>query len=376
MSASAAKPTGPCARPETVLVVDDVAENVAVLGELLQPAYRVLVARSGAHALRIARASAPDLILLDVMMEDMDGHAVLARLRADPATRTIPVIFVTALSEDADEQHGLGLGAADYIAKPIRPAVVLARIRTQIALKRASDQLRERSVALERSVRDLEAFSYTISHDLGAPLRAIRGFAAILAECEGGRMGPQGRKALERIVDNGARMERMMDDILAYSMAEHGEMACSEVDLAALTREVAGELADAHPAIRVSIGALPTVRADPTMLRQILANLLGNGFKYSATRSAPHVEVGARAFGQRTEIFVRDNGVGFDPAAAEGLFEAFQRLPNASGSAGSGLGLAIVRRLVERHGGRVRVESEPGKGATFAFTLSTGERDR
>lgn len=137
----------------TVLVVDDQPENLAVLGELLEPFYKVRIAPSGARALRIAAAEpAPDLILLDVMMPEMDGYAVLLRLRAEPATRDIPVIFVTARDDAADEEHGLAAGANDYITKPIKPHVVLARVRTQLENKRAKDWLRDQNSFLEREI--------------------------------------------------------------------------------------------------------------------------------------------------------------------------------------------------------------------------------
>jgi signal transduction histidine kinase len=365
----ASNPAGTVGAPPTVLIVDDVPENLTVLGELLQPAYRVLAARSGAQALEIAARQPPDLILLDVLMPGMDGYMVLARLRAAPATAEVPVIFVTALDDTADEQRGLDLGAADYLTKPLRPPVVLARVRNQLDLRQAMAQMRSHGEALERMVHDLEAFSYTVSHDLRAPLRAINGFAEMIRETDAERLSQESRQLLERIVANSIRMGDMMDDILDYSRAERAKMEAAPLDLGRLAAEVVKDLAEGYPAARVSVGPLPTVRADRTMLKQVFANLIGNALKYSAKRDAPVVEIGMRDTPRGREIFVRDNGTGFDMRYAGKLFGMFQRMHGHQEFSGTGIGLAIVKRLVERHGGTIRAEAAPERGATFSFTL-------
>ncbi len=372
-----AEPLAPGAHRPCILLVDDTPEFLAVLGELLAPHYRVLVANSGRRALAVAAADPrPDLILLDIEMPEMNGYEVFARLRAEERTRDIPVIFATARHAAEDEQHGLDMGASDYITKPFHANVVLARIRTQLALQEARNRLARQNEelaatgeALRRSIASLESFSYTVSHDLRAPLRAINGFASIVREDEAERLSPEGRENLRRIIENAERLDQLISDILAYSRAERARVERAEVDLGALAVDVVREMQEAWPGARVEIGPLPAVQADATMARQVLQNLVGNALKFSSRVAEPRVEVGAEEGPDGPVFFVRDNGAGFDPRYAERLFGMFQRLHGQAEFPGTGVGLAIVRRLVEHHGGTIRAESAPGAGATFRFTL-------
>jgi PAS domain S-box-containing protein len=227
----------------------------------------------------------------------------------------------------------------------------------------------ERTAALGQALRDQEAFSYSVSHDLRAPLRAIHGFARILLEDERSRLSGEGRMLLDRIVHNAARMDGLIDDILAYSSSSRREIEPSEVDLGALARQAVSDLGANHPNAEIEIGPLPVVRGDPTMLGQIMQNLIGNALKFSAKRERPRIGIGTREDAGEQVFFVRDNGTGFDMAHADRLFGIFQRLHGENQFPGTGVGLAIVKRLVERHGGRIWAEAEPDRGATFNFTL-------
>lgn len=384
------------ARP-TLLLVDDTPEHLTILGEVLAPVYNVRIASHGVAALEIARRNPPDLVLLDVLMPGMSGYETLAALRSDPRTADIPVIFVTSLDATEDEQRGFTLGAADYIVKPVRAPIVLARVALHLELKRARDGLarknaslaaeierrsaaevtvRElntalsaRSEALESSVADLEAFAYSISHDLRAPLRAISGFADLLRESDGERLSDEGRGMLGRIAAAALRMSGMIDDVLAYSRTQSATLHVAPVDLRALAAEVAAELGASYPESIVDIGALPRLKVDAPMMRQILANLVGNALKFSAKASEPRVRVEAAVTDAGVEILVTDNGAGFDPRYADRLFGLFQRLHSQKDFTGSGVGLAIVKRLVERHGGRITARSEPGVSTTFQLTF-------
>ena len=362
---------------ETVLIVDDTPENLAVLGELLQPHYSVRVASSGARALALAaQEPVPDLVLLDIVMPGMDGYEVLAALRADARTREIPVIFVTALGSSEDEERGLAAGAADYIVKPYKASIVLARARLQVTLRATQRRLAEANAALasrarelEQVVENLQAFSYTVSHDLRAPLRAVAGFAGMLEEDEGARLTDEGRKLLERVREGARRMDGMILDILDYSRSGRAEMLPVRVDLGRIAGEVAAELSAVHPGTQVEIGPLPTVLADAAMMRQVIANLAGNAFKFSARAAAPRVAISARRVAGGIELCVEDNGVGFDAAYASRLFKLFSRMHSPGEFPGTGIGLATVKRLVERHGGTVRAETEPGVRTVFTVTL-------
>jgi light-regulated signal transduction histidine kinase (bacteriophytochrome) len=326
--------------------------------------------------------------MLDVLMPNMDGHAVLAALRAAPRTSDIPVIFMTSLAQAGDEVAGLAEGAADYIIKPAPPAVVRARVRVQIELKQMRDRLRERNAelqqevesrvrveeALQRTIAELEAFSYSVSHDLRAPLSAINAFAVSLLESESAALSKQGQHRLERIVAGSRRIDKMIDDILLCCRAERNEMRLQTVELDVMVAEVVAELRHEWPATRVAIGHLPAVSADAAMLRQVLVHLIGNAFKFSGGRADAQVEIQARTVDEVTEVWVRDNGVGFDTAYGYKLFTLFQRLHTEAEFPGTGVGLAIVKRLVSRHGGSVRAESASGGWTTFCFTLGGVDR--
>ncbi|HXE48546.1 MAG TPA: ATP-binding protein [Ramlibacter sp.] len=372
-----------------VLVVDDSPVYLSMLGGLLEAAYTVRVASSGRRALQLAMQEPhPDLVLLDVLMPDMDGHAVLAALREDPRTSDIPAIFVTSLEDTGQELVGLSEGAADYIVKPAAPAVIRARVRVQVELKQMRDRLRERNAALQleierrnqveqalqRTIAELEAFSYSVSHDLRSPLSAINAFAVSLLESESAALTQQGQHRLERIVAGSRRMNKMIDDILLCSRAERSEMHLQVVRLDVMVAEIVAELHYAWPATRIGIGQLPEVYADPTMLRQILTNLIDNALKFSGGRSDAQVEIEAHTVDNVTEVWVRDNGAGFDMAYGYKLFALFQRLHSDAEFPGTGVGLAIVKRLVSRHGGSVRADSVPGGWTTFCFTLGGADR--
>jgi signal transduction histidine kinase len=237
------------------------------------------------------------------------------------------------------------------------------------ALQTSVDEHTRTELALHRAMAEMEAFSYTVSHDLRAPLAAVQSFAGALQEAEAAALSERGRHHLERVVAGALRMSRMIDDILACSRVERAEMRCREIDLGALVTEVVSELKASWPDAKVILEALPAVRGDANMLRQIFTNLIGNALKFSARSPDATVEVSARKTEGATEISVRDNGAGFDTAYAGKLFGLFQRLHSEAEFAGTGVGLAIVKRLVNRHGGEVRAESVPGGWTTFSFTM-------
>jgi signal transduction histidine kinase len=384
------KNPGQVAPPKpVVLVVDDSPEYLTMLGEILGPLYAVRVASSGRRALQLAlQEPHPDLVLLDVLMPDMDGHAVLAALREDPRTRGIPAIFFTSV-EGEGELVALAAGATDYIVKPAAPAVVRARVRAQIELKQMRDRLQERNEALQAEIEcrtrveqalqatiaDLEAFNYCVSHDLRSPLSAINAFASSLRESEASALSEQGRHRLDRIIAGSRRMNKMIDDLLLCSRAERGEMHLQSVNLGLLAAEVVAELRFSWPATRIKVGLLPVVHADAMMLRRVLGNLIGNALKFSGGRPDAQVEIESSVVDGVTEVRVRDNGVGFDMAYGYKLFTLFQRLHSENEFPGTGVGLAIVKRLVSRHQGCVRAESVPGGWTTFSFTLGGAPRD-
>ena len=226
----------------------------------------------------------------------------------------------------------------------------------------------ERTAELERSMRDMEVISYSIAHDLRAPLRSVNGFASLVREMDGERLSPEGRLMFERIVSASGNMGQMISDMLELLRVVRVEIEPASVDMNALCRSVTEALAPAVPHARVNLRPLPRVMGDAKLLRQLLSNLMDNALKYSRHRPDPVIDLGYD--GERRAFYLTDNGMGFDMAHANKLFGLFQRLhAGAMAPGGTGVGLAIVARTLERHGGRIWAEAEPGQGATFWWTL-------
>ena len=230
---------------------------------------------------------------------------------------------------------------------------------------------------LKAANRELEAFSYTISHDLRAPLRTISGMAGILREDFGAAMADGGLAYLERIDAASQRLGRMVDDLLGFSRISRVQLHPGRVDMRSLVHEVMAQLPpETLLRAEIVVGELPEVRGDLALLRQVWTNLVGNALKFSRGVPGARVEISGRHAGGYCEYRVRDNGVGFDPAHSSKLFGVFERLHRAEDYEGTGVGLAIVHRIVTRHGGTVGVTAAPGRGAEFRFLLPAGELDR
>lgn len=248
-----------------------------------------------------------------------------------------------------------------------------ARTKQEIETLKAELEQRvsERTAELERSNEALQAFSYSISHDLRSPLRAIDGFSQALIEDYSDRLDPLGLDFLQRVRNEAQRMGQLMDDLLNLFRVSRVELHRSPVDLSAVAQQVGDELKRQEPGRRVEYVVEPDLIAegDERLLRVVLENLLENAWKFTAKRSHPRIEFGAETSPDgETVWFVRDNGVGFDMAYADRLFVAFQRLHAEKEFSGTGIGLVTVQRIIERHGGRVWVEAAMDQGATFYFT--------
>jgi len=235
---------------------------------------------------------------------------------------------------------------------------------------RLASQVAERTAELSAANRELDEFAHSVSHDLRAPLRAMQGFGDILLEDHAEQLGEAGRDHLQRVRRAAATMSDMIEDVLSLSQTTRGMIERRPVDLSALAGQIEEELRAAHPGHDVRLDVPPglTVQADPRFARTLLANLLGNAWKFTADEDAPRVALGCEQRGDQLVYFVQDNGAGFDPNRAGDLFAPFQKLHDGAFE-GHGIGLATVQRIVRKHGGRVWAEGEPGKGATFCFTL-------
>jgi signal transduction histidine kinase len=273
------------------------------------------------------------------------------------------------------EQVGIAHEVATQLAIAINQSQLLERVQ------RHSDELefmvRERTTELQAANKELEAFSYSISHDLRAPLRGIIGFADALMEDHGADLSDEARRKIKIVQDEGRRLGVLIDELLAFSRLGRKPLQKSVIDMAQLARAALDglHLQPGESAPAIDFGSLPEARGDRVLLGQVWANLLSNAVKFSAKNAQPRIEVRATTDANEHLFLVRDNGAGFDPKYQSKLFGVFQRLHDAAEFPGSGVGLALVQRIVNRHGGRVWAESRPGEGATFFFTLPKDQAD-
>lgn len=347
-----------------ILNVDDHdAGRYARTRFLTRAGFLVEEARTGAEALESVRSVAPDLVLLDINLPDIDGFEVCRRIKADPDTARIAVVFLSAARlADLDVVAGLEHGGDNYLREPVDPAVLVATVRAL---------LRERDVqeALVRSNEQLRRFAFVVSHELQEPLRMVKSYTQLLAHRYRETLAGEASEFMDITIKGVNRMEKFIHDMLAYSQAAEAEM-----DLKPFSCRTALDwaLMELEPTIHesgalITADALPVVVGDPMRLSQVFKNLIGNAIKYRSDH-APEVHVSSKADGPEHVICINDNGIGIDPKYFENIFVLFKRL-HGRDRAGSGVGLAICKEIVEHHGGRIWVESEPGKGSRFCFTL-------
>jgi signal transduction histidine kinase len=316
-------------------------------------------------------------VLLVAFAASLLASRVSRRAIADPLTE----LAALARRFSADRDYSVRAretGSGELFVLTAAFNEMLAQIQARdLSLQEGREQLeqrvRERTAALDASNQELEAFCYSVSHDLRSPLRAIDGFSQALLEDLDGKLDAESVGHLARIRAATQRMAALIDDLLSLSRITRTDLALKRVDLTAAARSICDELAASQPErdVKVAIDAGLEAVADPRLMRQVLENLLGNAWKFTSKQPAARIEFGA-ALGESGPVYrVRDNGAGFDPAYADRLFGVFQRLHAMNDFPGTGVGLAIVERIVKRHGGRIWAESAVGKGATFYFTLGT-----
>ena len=266
-----------------------------------------------------------------------------------------------------DEQIAIAQEVATQLAIAMAHARLFERVQRQA--EELELRVRERTAELEAANKELEAFSYSVSHDLRSPLRAIDGYSLMLEQDHGSRLDGEGLRLLAVVRQSTAQMGRLIDDLLKFSQIGRRPLVLAPLDMRSLAGEVIAESARANPKAQIELGTLPEALGDRALLRQVWANLIGNALKYSARRGAQRVQIGGRAEGAENIYWVRDNGAGFDMRYYNKLFKVFQRLHGEDEFEGTGVGLAIVERVIARHGGRVWGEGALGAGACFSFAL-------
>ncbi|PYP15746.1 MAG: hybrid sensor histidine kinase/response regulator [Gemmatimonadetes bacterium] len=390
--------------PIKILLVEDNPGDTRLIREALadglRNAYEVEdIDRLGAALERIERGGI-DVVLLDLTLPDSRGIETFAAVYARASE--IPIIVLTGLGDELLAARTVHGGAQDYLVKGQADANLLARsiryaierhhVRRELRaseqqLKSVLAEIRSLNEDLERRVaertgelaaanRDLEAFTYSVSHDLRAPLRQVDGFVQILVEELGDTLEPAPRHHLDRIKHGAHHMGRLVDDLLHLAQLGRQDLRPQATRLDQVVKAVVADLATELAGRRVEwrLGALPTVACDPGLIRVVYTNLLSNAVKYSRPRAHAVIDIGETTRDGTPVLFVKDNGVGFDMKYSDKLFGVFQRLHRSEDFDGTGVGLATVQRIVHKHGGRIWAEAEPDRGATFYFTLGLGGR--
>ncbi|MBI1861529.1 MAG: response regulator [Deltaproteobacteria bacterium] len=381
-----------------ILIVDDKPENVLALeGLLREEDANIITANSGNEALALLLDKEVAVTLMDVQMPEMDGFETVSLIRQNRKTGHIPIIFVTAINkEEKYVSQGYELGAVDYLFKPLQPSVVRSKVRAFLELYRQKEELGQKTVELEKlnsalfqvnaklevSLRelrvlnhDLEQFTSVASHDLKAPLRTISMYLSLIENKYRGNLDADVGEYLRFAVTGSNRLSSLINDLLLYAKAGNRQMKCEDVDvnsiLSNVLQDLKASLEEAQG--RVEKTELPIITGDPTQLSQCFQNLIQNAIKYRGSKR-PVIGVGATLSGNEWRFYVSDNGPGIPKDSYEKIFQLFHRLHSCEEVDGSGIGLAICRRVAERHGGRIWVESKPGKGSTFFFTIPTNNQ--
>ncbi len=388
----------------SILIVDDDPAMVQTLAATLQGPWKLRFATNGSAALRLIDHDNPDLVLLDADMPGMDGFEVLKRIKGSPHLIDLPVIMVTGLTSEAHERSGLKLGAADFIAKPIRPAVVLARVHTQLNLKRINDQLKalsradrqnldsalvelksrnellhETSARLQLANEALLQFIRAASHDLREPLNTVTQFSDLVIEDPSCGLNPLGIQHLQRVVRAGKRMKTLLDDVAAYArLVSEDQVEEHCVDLNHVLEEAKNSLEREHETSTLTLehADMPFVRGSREKLSQAISNILLNAQRYAHPERSASVRIWAEATNGKVNVLFKDNGIGIDPQYWQLVFEPFKKLHRREAGAGNGLGLAISRRIVESLGGSLTLLHSTEQGSTFCMVLKTSALDK
>ena len=386
--AAKAAPQRDLAAHYRILLVDDNQDMRVYLERLLAEHWEVEAVSDGAEGLKAARERRPDLVLSDVIMPNLDGFGLLREMRSDPTLSSVPVVLLSARAGEEARVEGLEAGADDYLIKPFSARELIARVKSNLELvalrRKVEDEVRqrntvleervkERTAQLEESVKELQTFAYTVSHDLRAPIRGMYRYAeTLLAKYPGKVFDVQAEGFVANIASSAERMDLLVQDLLQYSRLAQAEMKLQAVALGPVVSGVLGSMESEikERKGRISVDPhLPAVMGDAVMLAQALTNLVSNAIKFVPAGVDPTANIRAETQNGRVRLWVEDNGIGIAPDLHKKLFQVFERLVKSDEYPGTGIGLAIVRKAVERMGGEVGLESQPGQGSRFWIDL-------
>lgn len=356
------------AEPGNILIVDDVPNNLRLLKDVLSSeGYDVRPAPNGERALTAARLQPPDLILLDIMMPGLSGYDVCRQLKADESTRHIPVIFLSALDEVFNKVEAFAVGGVDYVTKPFETKEVLARVGTHLKIHRLQQQLAAQNA-------ELNAFAHTVAHDLKSPLAVVLGYTGLLMEDLSASMPAEALKFLEKVDEGTRKAAKIVDELLLLAGIGEQTVTLTAVDNHLIVLAAIGCLhlkIQEYNAKITYADAWPLAQGYEPWLEEVWANYISNALKYGGR--PPQITLGATPLKNgMIQFWVQDNGPGVAAADQGKLFAEFSRI-DTERAHGHGLGLSIVKRIVQRLGGEVGLESEVGEGSKFYFTLPASQ---
>ena len=352
----------------SVLNVDDYAPGRYARSKILRQAgFDVIEATTGSETLKLALEHKPAVVLLDVNLPDMHGFEVCRRLRTNPVLAATTILHVSASS--IQEHHmvrGLDTGADGYLVEPLDPAVLIATIKAFLRVRQAES-------ALRRSNEDLERFAYRVTHELNEPLRTITMHGQLLENRLVGTLDADALKSFQFMQDGVRRMRAFIDDLLRYSQSTHAGSDVRTLDLEMVLAEALSSLNAAieQSGAKITHDPLPVLVTD-SRIEHVLQNLIGNAIKYSRTGLTPEIHVSAKPDGDQWVFSVRDNGIGIEPKYQGTIFQVFHRL-HGTDVPGTGVGLSLAQKIVETNAGKMWVESQPGAGSTFYFTIPVAD---